>query len=305
MRRSSLLSDSGRDLRARAASVGSVSRNYTALTIKTLFGEARACAYPGCDEPLIFRDRGRTTVVAEIAHIRSEQPDGPRHDPEYTGDINGPENLLLLCGKHHRPVDRHEVVYTVADLETWKTAQQASAGSGTPVTEADIRSYARLSDDERKIIMDIARRVERVTSACRVAQGAVEGVRVRQERSRQQLIRELGPMWENHDGVKVEVSQKLQLPAIDQRRWMIQENDAIKAELPRIREALANLGEELAVSRMISPSLAAHIDTIQDALTPLLHAVTTSSRVAEVADRLTALVGKLWRVAKGEEDGAE
>ena len=45
-------------------------RNYTVLTIKTPFGEASTCAYPGCNEPLVFRDRGRTTVVAEIAHSR-------------------------------------------------------------------------------------------------------------------------------------------------------------------------------------------------------------------------------------------
>lgn len=44
----------------------------TLTTIKTLFTEASACAYPGCDEPLIFHDRGKTTVVAEIVHIRSE-----------------------------------------------------------------------------------------------------------------------------------------------------------------------------------------------------------------------------------------
>jgi hypothetical protein len=29
-----------------------VSRNYSQPTIKTLFGEARVCAYPNCQEPL-------------------------------------------------------------------------------------------------------------------------------------------------------------------------------------------------------------------------------------------------------------
>ena len=52
-------------------------RNYTNPTIKTLFGEASTCAYPGCNEPLIFRDRGKATAIAEIAHIRSETPAGP------------------------------------------------------------------------------------------------------------------------------------------------------------------------------------------------------------------------------------
>jgi hypothetical protein len=48
-----------------------VARNYALTTIKALFTEASACAYPGCDEPLIFHERGKTTVVAEIVHIRS------------------------------------------------------------------------------------------------------------------------------------------------------------------------------------------------------------------------------------------
>ena len=100
-------------------------RNYTLSTIKTLFGEARAPTR-GCEEPLIFPDREKSTVVAEIAHIRSESPDGPRHDPNYNEDVNGPSNLLLLCGKHHRPVDRHEELYEIEELEAWKTAQQES-----------------------------------------------------------------------------------------------------------------------------------------------------------------------------------
>jgi hypothetical protein len=67
-----------------------VARNYTLTTIKTLFAEASACAYPGCEERLIFHDRGKATVVAEIAHIRSEKPNGPRYDAGYTDDIDGP-----------------------------------------------------------------------------------------------------------------------------------------------------------------------------------------------------------------------
>jgi hypothetical protein len=44
-------------------------RNYSLLTVKTLFAQASSCAYPGCDEPLVLEDRNVTTVVAQIAHI--------------------------------------------------------------------------------------------------------------------------------------------------------------------------------------------------------------------------------------------
>jgi hypothetical protein len=77
---------------------------------------------------LIFEDRDRLTVVAEIAHIRSGSPKGPRHDPRYPDElVNEEENLLLLCGTHHKPVDDHESVYPVSELLEWKRRQVAAA----------------------------------------------------------------------------------------------------------------------------------------------------------------------------------
>ncbi|MFE2711936.1 HNH endonuclease signature motif containing protein [Streptomyces mirabilis] len=104
-------------------------RSYSEKTIKLLFGSASRCAYPECAEPLVFKDRGRLTVVAQVAHIRSEKLNGPRHDTDYDEALlNSFENLLLLCGKHHPPVDQHESVYSVEELEDWKAAQTAQTG---------------------------------------------------------------------------------------------------------------------------------------------------------------------------------
>jgi hypothetical protein len=103
-----------------------VARSYSHQTIKLLFARARECAYPGCGERLVLEHRGRLTVVAEIAHIRSEKPDGPRYDPTYPASlINDEQNLLLLCGKHHKPVDDHESAYPVDELLDWKRTQVA------------------------------------------------------------------------------------------------------------------------------------------------------------------------------------
>ncbi|MFG1611051.1 hypothetical protein [Actinoplanes sp. NPDC049265] len=99
-------------------------RSYSQLTLKLLFGTAGHCAYPGCSSPIIFEDRGLLTPTAQIAHIRSESPKGPRHDPTYTDDINGFENLLLLCGVHHPPVDQHDSAYSIEELLEWKEQQK-------------------------------------------------------------------------------------------------------------------------------------------------------------------------------------
>lgn len=102
---------------------------YGERTLKYLFGSASACAHPQCSAPLIERQRDKLTVVAEIAHIRSEKAEGPRHDPAYLlSEINNFDNLLLLCPRHHKPVDDNESDYTVQELEQWKQDQVTQAG---------------------------------------------------------------------------------------------------------------------------------------------------------------------------------
>jgi len=278
-------------------------RNYTMTTIKTLFAEASACAYPSCGEPLIFHDRGKATVVADIAHIRSETPGGPRHDPDYAGDVDGPDNLLLLCNKHHRPVDRHEVVYTIAELEGWKTAQRASAGAGTRVTESDIRAFARLSADEQKIIYDIARLSERVTRACRDAQGGMEMVRGQAEQARLESAYRSPPLWEvSEDGTRRYLNDQLQLPGIEQQKWNAKVRSAHVQEIPRVRQALNDLAEEVAVLRMISGPLAGAADVILAAAQRVAEAVGDAAQLDTAVGVLDIATANLWKVANGQED---
>ncbi|TQM85490.1 hypothetical protein FHX81_7976 [Saccharothrix saharensis] len=123
-----------------------MARSYTHKTIKLLYGRAKRCAYPGCDEGLIFEHRGRLSVTSEIAHIRSETPDGPRHDPAYPAElINAEENLLVLCGKHHKAVDDHESVYPIEELVAWK-AGQAAGGPGRELSTRQVERIYRHYD---------------------------------------------------------------------------------------------------------------------------------------------------------------
>ena len=71
------------------------------------------------------------SVSAQIAHIRSESPAGPRYDPTYPVElVDQEENLLLLCGIHHKPVDDHASIYPVKELLDWKRQQISSRSSG-------------------------------------------------------------------------------------------------------------------------------------------------------------------------------
>lgn len=92
------------------------------------------------------------TVTAQIAHIRSEKQNGPRYDAGYREDPNGFENLLLLCGVHHPPIDRHESEYSVDELLSWKTGQVKQADN--PLAGADLAAIQRIVNEAKSIASD-------------------------------------------------------------------------------------------------------------------------------------------------------
>ncbi|WP_143018774.1 HNH endonuclease signature motif containing protein [Geodermatophilus sp. DSM 45219] len=253
-----------------------MSRNYTLPTIKTLFGEASACAYPGCGEPLIFTDRGKKTAIAEIAHIRSELRGGPRHDPDYTGDVNGPGNLLLLCGKHHKPVDRHESTYSVAELERWKVAQRASARGGTELTGTDLRSYSAIGSEDRRIVTDIARLAQRAAGLNRIAQAAIYGVE-------DEDVQDRSLMWAKSVGVTGAPPPAIELS---------------EPHRDKLDEVLGKLEEEVAVLDMTSPGPVA--DAAKDVMVHAFRAGILPDHLKERAGNLRVSLRRLWKVANGE-----
>ena len=112
--------------------------------VKLLFATARTCAYPGCAVPLVFIDQehGVREVAVQIAHIRSPKPGGPRHDPDFpAAKLNSEENLLLLCGVHHHPVDVNRSKYTTEELLGWKK-EQTSEDGGFTVQDGEIKDLA-------------------------------------------------------------------------------------------------------------------------------------------------------------------
>jgi hypothetical protein len=78
------------------------------------------CQYEGCNEPL-WRDNLTMTEMnaAYIAHIVSATPAGPRGDkvlsPKLAKVIS---NLMLMCDRHHRLIDREQVAEHPVDRLT-------------------------------------------------------------------------------------------------------------------------------------------------------------------------------------------
>jgi hypothetical protein len=76
--------------------------------VKTLFAHSRnTCFFTRCEENLTRAEWAQ--VNAEIAHIKGEKPTSARYDPDQADtDRQGYDNLMLLCPKHHKLIDRLE-----------------------------------------------------------------------------------------------------------------------------------------------------------------------------------------------------
>jgi hypothetical protein len=60
-------------------------------------------------------DTDDPSVFGEEAHIAARSPGGPRAR-QYAGDIDGYDNLILLCSRHHKEIDDQVNAYTEARL---------------------------------------------------------------------------------------------------------------------------------------------------------------------------------------------
>lgn len=276
-----------------------MARNYMLPTIKQLFAEADACAHPECDEPLIFHERGFSTVVADIAHIRSESVDGPRYDETFIGDINSPENLLLLCGKHHRPVDRHEVAYNVKELLEWKVAQvEAARAGGTPISDEQAKPFVLLSAEEGQALAQIARLSERVLSVASRAVEKVEAVVAARDAEVEAFVRH-NPVWEvGDDGERTLIpASRTSLPRVTEDRYRDQMRQAVLDCRGLIEPAVDALREEIAVLSMRSGGgLAAETGAVIEAANRVLGNAADTTAAAAVRSSVAAL----WRAANGD-----
>ncbi|MBC8492371.1 MAG: HNH endonuclease [Chloroflexi bacterium] len=92
----------------------------SARTRKILWGKASAtCSFPGCACKLIADETklDDNVVVGVEAHIVAQAEDGPRGNyPPPGGDIDGYENLILLCSEHHTLIDGQPRTYTLDKL---------------------------------------------------------------------------------------------------------------------------------------------------------------------------------------------
>ena len=92
----------------------------TDKTISKLFGLAAArCSI--CKTVVVERD----VKIGEMAHIIAKKEAGARGGLPVVGDINGYDNLILLCPNHHAEVDKKEDRYPPEELHRYKNEHEA------------------------------------------------------------------------------------------------------------------------------------------------------------------------------------
>lgn len=81
------------------------------------------CAFDGCCSP-IFEDDG--TLTGECCHIEAFSMKGPRYNGNQSDEErNGYDNLILMCARHHKLVDRNPEKYSVETLKKMKKRHES------------------------------------------------------------------------------------------------------------------------------------------------------------------------------------
>ncbi|KPP81271.1 MAG: hypothetical protein HLUCCA04_09785 [Oceanicaulis sp. HLUCCA04] len=95
----------------------------TTKTLRHLFAlSGNRCAHPECDHILVNDDG---LFVAQIAHVSSAEPGGPRYNNSLDDEFRrSAENLIILCYRHHREIDMNTST-TVEEITAMKREHEA------------------------------------------------------------------------------------------------------------------------------------------------------------------------------------
>lgn len=89
------------------------------------------CGLRGCNNKIVIIDydlENGSPYAAEAAHIKGEKPGSARYDPEYPEEkLNSLENLICLCPRCHKKIDKNPEKYPVELLLQMKKEHEYAA----------------------------------------------------------------------------------------------------------------------------------------------------------------------------------
>lgn len=108
-------------------------RAYGSGVEKALYRLSRGtCYYPNCSRRIIEVVEGEPMVAVDIAHVHGANSGSARYQESMTdAERRAYDNLILLCGPHHRLVDgRRRDEFPPELLQAWKSENEPAEGIG-------------------------------------------------------------------------------------------------------------------------------------------------------------------------------
>lgn len=133
------------------------------------------CAFPGCDEFIYDEQEG--LFLGELAHIEAESSDGPRYNPKQTDkERNGAANVMFMCRKHHRIIDRKPKHYTVELLIKMKSDHENNIKkSSKKVVDSIVKGFQDyLRENETSIDLSSAKGFIKWLKGCEYSKKEVQ-----------------------------------------------------------------------------------------------------------------------------------
>lgn len=98
------------------------------------------CQYPGCAH-VLYRDQcvfWEAVNFGELAHNVGSSVAGPRGDAARSAALSDdPDNLLMLCRKHHKVADTLPAEYRESTLRIWKERHEAAVLGAAQLTRGE------------------------------------------------------------------------------------------------------------------------------------------------------------------------
>ena len=102
---------------------------------------AGVCQYPSCGD-VLYRDDVTPWLpinLGEVAHNVGSSASGPRGNESRSAELaDHPDNLLMLCRKHHKVADGLSSEYREQTLTLWKTRHETTVLSAAQLTRGEV-----------------------------------------------------------------------------------------------------------------------------------------------------------------------
>lgn len=127
---------------------------------RKLWGDcAGFCQNPECHDYLLGNVQGDRINLAEVAHIIGYGKSGPRSLVKFEeyADVNGEQNLIMLCKKCHHTVDVLEEKFTAVQMRSWKVSHAKNILLGVPKFNDEqslLRHVSELLDENEQLFTD-------------------------------------------------------------------------------------------------------------------------------------------------------